>query len=202
MRRRALAGGFLVAATLALAAPTDGAVADGDGPLALTRSVLGRSNEIVRGAADRKAKLAALGDLLRGYLDTDALAERAAHHHLVGRSAAEVDDFRRLFHEFFVRTYVQRLLLFDAPEFAFGAETVTGEEARVATEVVTPGDRFAVDYMLRRTDGGWRATDIAVEGVSLAQNFRAQFDAAVARDSFPGLLERLRAKVAATAAHD
>jgi hypothetical protein len=31
--------------------------------------------------------------------------------------------------------------------------------------------------------------------VSLAKNFRAQFDAAVAKDSFQGLLERLRAKV-------
>jgi ABC-type transporter MlaC component len=38
-------------------------------------------------------------------------------------------------------------------------------------------------------------TDIVVEGVSLARNFRSQFDAAVAKDSFQGLLDRLRAKV-------
>ena len=104
-----------------------------------------------------------------------------------------------LFHDFFVRTYVQRLLLFDAPEFAFGDEAVGGEDARVATEVVTANDRFAVEYRLHRTPAGWRANDISVEGVSLAQNFRAQFDAAVAKDSFQGLLERLRAKVAAPA---
>jgi phospholipid transport system substrate-binding protein len=88
-------------------------------------------------------------------------------------------------------------LLFDAPEFAFGEEVVEGERARVATEVVTPGDRFAVDYQMHRTPAGWRATDIVVEGVSLARNFRSQFDAAVAKDSFQGLLERLRAKIAA-----
>jgi phospholipid transport system substrate-binding protein len=66
--------------------------------------------------------------------------------------------------------------------------------------VVTPADRFAVDYTLRRTATGWRATDIRVEGVSLAQNFRAQFDAAVAKDSFQGLLDRLRAKVSGPSA--
>ena len=88
-------------------------------------------------------------------------------------------------------------LLFDAPDFVFGAERVTGDEARVATEVVTSGDRFAVDYTLHRGADGWRVTDIVVEGVSLARNFRSQFDAAVAKDSFQGLLERLRAKVAA-----
>jgi len=173
--------------------------ADADGPLALTRAVLGKSNEIVRGAGDRKEKLAALSGLLDGYLDTDALADLAAKRHLEGRSPEEVAEFRRLFHDFFVRTYVQRLLLFDAPEFSFGDESVSGDDARVATAVVTAKDRFAVDYTLRRGPAGWRATDISVEGISLAQNFRAQFDAAVARDSFAGLLERLRAKVAQSA---
>ena len=164
-------------------------------PLARTRQVLERSNTIVRGPEDRKQKLSELSELLRDFLDTEALARLAAEKHLEGRSDAEVREFLTLFHDFFVRTYVQRLLLFDAPDFAYGAETVNGDTARVATEVITPGDRFAVDYTLRRTPAGWRAIDIEVEGVSLAKNFRAQFDAAVAKDSFQGLLERLRVKV-------
>jgi phospholipid transport system substrate-binding protein len=171
-----------------------------DTPLAHTREVLERSNAIVRGPGERKEKLGALGTLLRDFLDTDALARLAAEQHLQGRSEDEVREFLSLFHEFFVRTYVQRLLLFDAPDFAYGAETVTGDTARVGTEVVTPGDRFAVDYTLRRTPAGWRATDIEVEGVSLAKNFRSQFDTAVAKESFQGLLARLRAKVGGGAA--
>jgi phospholipid transport system substrate-binding protein len=194
--RRALASSLALATAFA-ARPVP--AAEAEGPMALTRRVLGRSNEIVRGSGDRKQKLAELSDLLRGFLDTEALADRAAHKHLAGRSAEEVAEFQRLFHDFFVRTYTQRLLLFDAPDFAYGAEAVTGDDAKVGTEVVTPNDRFAVDYTLHRSATGWRATDIVVEGVSLAQNFRAQFDAAVAKDSFQGLLERLRAKVAAPA---
>jgi phospholipid transport system substrate-binding protein len=185
----------LLAAAVGVAAA--GHASGEDSPLALTRSVLERSNTIVRGSGDRKQKLAELSDLLRGFLDTNALARLAAGPNLDGRSAAETDEFLRLFHEFFVRTYVQRLLLFDAPDFKYGGETVTGDEARVATEVITTGDRFAVDYQLRRTPQGWRTTDIVVEGVSLAKNFRAQFDAAVKKDSFQGLLDRLRSKVAA-----
>jgi phospholipid transport system substrate-binding protein len=182
-----LALGLLVVAGRAGAAP--------DGPMALTRSVLEQSNVIVKGPGDRKEKLVKLSELLRGFLDTEALARLAAAKHLEGRSEAEVQEFLRLFHEFFVRTYVQRLLLFDAPNFAYGEERVSGDNARVATEVITPGDRFAVDYAMHRTAQGWRATDINVEGVSLARNFRSQFDSAVAREGFPGLLERLRAKV-------
>jgi phospholipid transport system substrate-binding protein len=190
---RAAAAVLLASALGAVAARAD------DGPLARTRQVLERTSVIVKGPEDRRQKLAALSDLLRDYLDTEALGRLAAGKNLDGRSDAEVKEFLSLFHEFFVRTYTQRLLLFDAPDFAFGAETVDGDAARVATEVVTPGDRFAVDYRLRRTPTGWRAVDIEVEGVSLAGNFRAQFDNAVAKDSFQGLLERLRAKVAAPA---
>jgi phospholipid transport system substrate-binding protein len=191
--RLAVAIALATAQVLTLAVP---AFAD-EGPMARTRQVLEQSSVIVKGPGDRKQKLTALSDLLRDYLDTEALARLAAGKHLEGRSDAEVKEFLSLFHEFFVRTYTQRLLLFDAPDFAYGAETVNGDTARVATEVVTSGDRFAVDYNLRKTPTGWRAVDIDVEGVSLAGNFRSQFDTAVAKDSFQGLLDRLRAKVAA-----
>jgi phospholipid transport system substrate-binding protein len=192
MARRAA---VLVGAALSTLVAGGAVAGDDASPLAVTKSVLGRSNEIVKGPGDRKEKLAKLSELLRGYLDTDALAQLAAGKHLEGRSPEEAQEFRRLFHEFFVRTYVQRLLLFDAPEFGYKGETVTGDDAKVATEIVMPGDRFAVDYTLHRGPEGWRATDITVEGVSLAQNFRAQFDAAVTKGSFQGLLDKLRAKV-------
>src|SRR5262249_51350739 len=95
----------------------------------------------------------------------------------------------------FIRTYVQRLLLFDAPDFSYGQEKITGDSATVGTQIITPRDRFEVDYVLRHGADGWRATDILVENVSLAQNFRAQFDSALAKDSFDGLLDRLRKKL-------
>ena len=192
MTRAALVGAALLLGAVgrAPAAPSPT-----DGPLAVTRGVLERSNAIVRGKDDRKQKLLALRDLLRDFLDTDALARLAAGKHLEGRSPEEMAEFLRLFHELFIRTYVQRLLLFDAPDFAYGEEKVTGDDATVGTEIITPRDRFAVAYTLRRTPSGWRATDILVEQVSLAQNFRAQFDTALAKDSFQGLLERLRKKV-------
>ncbi len=90
---------------------------------------------------------------------------------------------------------MQRLLLFDAPQFAYRDERVSGDGATVGTDIVTPGDRFAVDYTLRHTSEGWRATDIKVEEVSLAQNFRAQFDSALAKSDFEGLLDTLRKKL-------
>jgi len=187
---------LLVAVSVAvLVQPAAPAAALDDGPMAAARRVLERSHDIVVGPGDRKQKLVALNELLRSFLDTDALSRQAMGTHLDGRAQAEVAEFLRLFRELFVRTYVQRLLLFESPDFAYGAETISGRDATVGTEIVTPRDRFTVDYRLQKSPAGWRATDILVEGVSIARNFRAQFDAALAKDSFQGVLERLRKKL-------
>ncbi len=187
-----------VAAVVVAAALSRVAVGDeANGPMATTRRVLDRTHEIVIGGDDRKQKLLALNVVLRSFLDTEALSRDAIGDHLAGQSPEDVRAFFDLFRELFVRTYVQRLLLFDAPDFAYGDEKITGDTASVGTEIVTPHDRFDVGYRLHKTTDGWRATDILVEGVSIAQNFRAQFDASLAHDSFGDMLARLRKKLEA-----
>ena len=165
------------------------------GPMAKTRSILEASNEIVKGSGDREQKLVKLKNLLRGFLDTDALGRQSMGKHLDAATPAQQARFLELFRDLFVRTYVQRLLLFEVPEFAFGEQKVTGDTAFVGTEIVTERDRFAVDYRLRKTASGWLANDILIEDVSLSSNFRAQFDKALKQDSFDGLLDKLDRKL-------
>jgi phospholipid transport system substrate-binding protein len=192
----------ILLAALALAGAATRASADDvegvpGGPMRRTREVLQTSNRIVTGEGDRNAKLVRLKELLRGFLDTDALARKAIGRHLEGRTPAQAKEFTSIFRDLFVRTYVQRLLLFDAPDFGFTGEKVDGDSAEVNTRIITPKDEFAVDYAMKKGPGGWVATDILVEDVSLAENFRSQFDKALAKDSFDQLLERLRNKLAA-----
>lgn len=186
----------VAAVLLALALPV-AAGAETLGPLARTRQVLGKAHDIVIGPGDRKQKVTALNQLLGGFLDTDAMGRKAMGKHLDDRSPAEVRAFLDVFRALFVRTYVQRLLLFDVPEFGYRGETITGDEGTVGTEIVTPKDRFAVNYRMRKAPDGWHATDILVEDSSLGDNFRSQFDAALAKESFDSLMERLRKKVSA-----
>src|SRR5262245_46242639 len=163
--------------------------------MARTKEVLTRSHDIVVGKGEHKEKVYALNKLLGDFLDTDAMGRAAMGKHLDGRSEAEVRNFLDVFRALFVRTYVQRLLLFDAPDFGYRSESVNGDGATVETEIITPKDRFSVNYKMRRSGGTWRATDILVEDASLGDNFRSQFDAALAKESFDSLMGRLRKKV-------
>jgi phospholipid transport system substrate-binding protein len=51
-----------------------------------------------------------------------------------------------------------------------------------------------VDYKLRRDPVGWRVYDVVVEGISLVNNYRSQFDRFLSKRSFDELLQHLREK--------
>jgi phospholipid transport system substrate-binding protein len=183
------------AAAVLIAALPGLAAGEALGPMAATRKALERSHEIVTAATAHKQKVLSLHAVLRDFLDTDAMGRQAMGKHLEGRSEAQVRAFLDVFAELFVRTYVQRLLLFEAPDFGYRGEKVDGNAATVQTEIITPKDRFGVDYRMRKSATGWQATDILVEGASLGDNFRSQFDAALKRESFESLMERLRKRI-------
>ena len=106
------------------------------GPMQTTQRILASANQIVTGSGDRDQKLEALRGLLRGFLDTDALGRQSLGKHLQDATPEQRARFFSLFRDLFVRTYVQRLLLFDAPDFAFTEEDIQDDRAHIGTQIV------------------------------------------------------------------
>ncbi len=70
-----------------------------------------------------------------------------------------------------------------------------GEQVETNTKTsLRSGDRYRVDYKLHFNNPGGRVYDVIVEGISLVENYRSQFDRVLSRKSFDALLENLRAK--------
>ena len=89
---------------------------------------------------------------------------------------------------------MQKLLLFEKPDFGYVGETVTDGKARVDTKIITPRDEFAVTYQLRQDGERWLATDIKIEDMSLTMNFRRQLDRLLSKSSPEDVLGRMRKK--------
>jgi phospholipid transport system substrate-binding protein len=66
-----------------------------------------------------------------------------------------------------------------------------GGRIRVATRVEVDGEPTEVAYALRRGSGGWRIVDLAVDGVSTVENYRASFARIIAREGVDALIGRL-----------
>lgn len=185
MRQRIFAALFLLVFAVAARAAT---------PLEYTRSVLESARAIVDSDRTHDAKLKSLSELLRTFLDTDAMGKAALDRHWGSFSAGQQKEFLVLFRELFQRTYVQKLLLFEKPDFGYVGEEKTETGVRVNTKIVTPRDEFAVIYQLRADGDRWLATDIRIEDLSLTQNFRSQLDRLLTKSGVEEVLGRMRKK--------
>lgn len=178
---------------LGLLAPLSNAMG-APSPMERTRAVLEEARRIVDSPKTHNEKLADLSALLKTFLDTDTMGREALGEHWEKFSPAQRQEFVQLFRELFQRTYVQKLLLFEKPDFGYVGEEVQGTQARVETKIITPRDEFAVTYRMRRDGDDWKATDIQIEDLSLTTNFRRQLSRLLAKESPAELLARMRRK--------
>lgn len=163
-------------------------------PIEYTRTTLEQARAIVDSERSHNDKLSALSALLKNFLDTDAMGRAALDKHWPRFTPEQQKEFLSLFRELFQRTYVQKLLLFEKPDFAYVGEEHSGATARVDTKIVTPRDEFAVTYQLRPDGDRWLATDIKIEDLSLTVNFRRQLDRLLVKSSPNDVLDRMRKK--------
>ncbi len=128
--------------------------------------------------------------------DFDAMARHALGLHWRGRTDAERRHFTTLFRRLVERTYFRRLEGYDGERVVYRGASMDGAYATVRTEIATRrGTNVPVDYELARHDGRWRVQDVLIEGVSLVENYREQFDAIIDESSYPALVARIEAKV-------
>ena len=174
--------------------PPAAANAAGTSALDHTRRTLDQTRVIIDSDRSHNEKLAALHELLETFLDTDTMGRSALAEHWGRFSRMQQTEFLVLFRELFQRTYVQKLLLFDRPDFEYVGQETVGDYIRVDTLILTPRDEFAVTYQFRQHGGGWLASDIRIEDLSLTTNFRRQLDRLLAKASPDNVLDRMRRK--------
>jgi len=126
--------------------------------------------------------------------DWPAMAESALRGHWAKRTPAERTEFTRMFSDLFARAYVSRMHLVDASTFQYLGDTTTGDRGTVKTRVATKrGSTLDLEYLVHAAPTGrWLVQDVRVEGISLIDSYRSQFDAIIAKSSFEDLVKRLQ----------
>jgi phospholipid transport system substrate-binding protein len=140
-------------------------------------------------------------EVVRGRFDEEEFAMRALGAHWQERSAEEKQEFIEVFSDLLERTYLEKIdaYLAKAGTFSSGSiryldETTKGSYVVVTTKIVTSDAEIPVLYLFKSKGGNWLVCDVAIEGVSIAKNYRAQFDEILARSSFKELIAKLKSK--------
>jgi phospholipid transport system substrate-binding protein len=205
---------FLLLILLVVALPLVPSAADADPPPRpmsateeLRRSfdeIMGLARSASFRALDAPRRREAIRKIADRVFNWSELARRSLGSHWRGRSVAERRTFADWFAALAERAYsgsVAQLTTRDIPADAmrYLGETRSGADTIVRTALLYPRE-LPLDFVMSQRAGRWEVCDVRVDGVSAADNYRAQFDRILAGGSFPTLVERLTERTTGGAA--
>jgi peptidoglycan-associated lipoprotein len=168
------------------------------GALDALQDFFGRASGILSKATDAKRGLEDVHDLARALFDGHSAGRRALGPEWDQRTGPEQEEFSRLFTAALEHAYLE-MLRAQLPRDRPPAIRITGEEATGEDDAVVRtaiqarnGSAVRFDYMMTRSNAGWRVHDVVIDGVSLLGNYRAQFARILRTSSYADLLARLR----------
>ncbi len=212
-----LPAGLAAAATPTAAAPAAAASASAaaTAPATVDDSDPGRLIETAAGAmlsdldahrAEYRKDPAKINDLvdriLLPHFDTAYSARLVLARHWNPATPEQRQRFIDGFYHSLLHNYGTALLDFTGDRlkvFPYRSEAGTNaNNATVRTQVrKDDGSTVAVNYSLHRTDKGWMAWDVIIEGISYVKSFRDDFGAEIDQKGLDAVIDRLEKQVKA-----
>ena len=123
------------------------------------------------------------------------MAKRSLALHWKKRTPQEQKEFVDLFSDLIEDTYIRKIERYEDEKVIYTEEKTDGAFATVRTKVTTSKEaEIPVDYKIFKKGQKWEVYDIIVEGVSLVNNYRTQFNQIIRSSSYEELVTRLKKK--------
>jgi phospholipid transport system substrate-binding protein len=130
---------------------------------------------------------------LEQYIDFPSLTRRAFGIGWKDLSPADQRDAQQLFSEVVIRSYASKIKPEKTPVVKFAApKKLDASRQEVLASVNNDGSEVQVTYRLESKGKSWVIYEILVEGVSLTNSYRAQFDAIRTKSGTKAILDSLR----------
>ena len=148
----------------------------------------------LRAEARSQERRAAIRKEAEGVFDFTETAKRALGRHWQGLAEKDRQEFTSLFTDLIERAYISKIERYSGERIAYAGEAMDGGLATVRTRFVTKqGTEVPVDYRMQQRGDRWLVYDVSVEGVSLINNYRTQFDKIIQTSSYAELVRKMKA---------
>jgi phospholipid transport system substrate-binding protein len=197
-RGRALLRAVVVLAAIVLMAFLADSALAGEPTEAMRTTI----DAVLRTLADKELKQPAKADERRQLLEK-VVGERFDYQEMsrcslgaqwTNLSEKEKQEFVSLFQTLLVNTYADKVESYSGEGVQYVNERTEKEYAEVRTKVLTGKTEIPLDYRLINKSSAWRVYDVVVDGVSLVNNYRGQFNKILRSSSYADLVEQLRKK--------
>ena len=108
------------------------------------------------------------------------------------------------FYKSLLYTYGDAMVDFTADRLKVLPTKVPPEEtkATVRTEIKrSNGQKVAVNYSMRKTNGAWKAWDVVIDGISYVKSYREDYGAQVQQQGLDAVIQQLEARAASAKAN-
>ena len=145
---------------------------------------------------ERRAAIRKEAEVVFDFTET---AKRSLGRHWQGLSEKDRAEFTALFADLIERAYISKIERYSGERITYAGEAMDAGLASVRTRFVTKqGTEVPVDYRMQQRGDRWLVYDVSVEGVSLINNYRTQFDKIIQTSSYAELVRKMKAADVAT----
>lgn len=142
-----------------------------------------------------KERRSAIRKLIDDRFDFEEMAKRAMAMHWQKRAPDEKKEFIALYSDLLERSYIKKIEGYTDEEIIYTGEIIEGEYAVVKTKIRTKRNvEIPIEYRLLRKSNKWEVYDVVIEGVSLVNNYRTQFNKIIRSQSYQELVKRMKNK--------
>ena len=125
----------------------------------------------------------------------DEMSKRALGQHWKSRTPEEKTEFVELFTTIMKDAYIGKTDTYSGEKVVIVSEKQDKKYAKVQTKIITnKGTEISVNYNMSNNPGGWKIYDVIIEGVSLVNNYRSQFNNILIKSSYKELIQKIKAK--------
>lgn len=186
-----------LAVTLMMGGAGGLAAGPGDDVKNLINEVLGILNNPALQAPDHRAQKVDLVEKAAArHFNYREMAKRCLGETWDTLNPGQQDEFVKNFSGLLKASFACRLDEFTKAGVTYQPEILTPDHAEVPIVILRPNDKIPVSFRMLKEPQGWMIYDLLIEGVSLADNYRAQFARIIKGSSFKDLLKVLQAKMA------
>ncbi len=127
--------------------------------------------------ATHEAAIDKIDAVIRTIFDFEQFSARTVGPHWPGFTPEQKKNFQDAFAALLRATYLDKLDSYSGEKVLFTGETASskGDKVEISSNVVLKDKTIPVSYRMILRNGRWAVYDLIVEGMSLVQNYRSQF---------------------------
>jgi phospholipid transport system substrate-binding protein len=137
--------------------------------------------------------------IVGGFLDYGELAHRSLARHWEPLTPKQREEFVSTLRELVERSYLRQIHGNAAYNIKYDKEEKNGGEATVFATLNTTsrGKKvvIALEYHMLFKDGHWVVYDVVTDDQSMLENYRAEFNKIINKESFDALLKKMKNKL-------